>query len=73
MGNSAANLALPETFSGPSTRDMGLPIKPCFSRISGSGVPPGTQLSGASAIAVFMTAWTVLCTTLIRPSPSMPD
>ena len=54
--NSAAKRALPATLSGPSMREIGWPIRPCLWRASGSGWPPGIQLSGASATTFFTAA-----------------
>ncbi len=53
MCTSAAKGAAPVTLSAPSRRETGAPINPCSRWISGSGSPPGSQLSGPSGTAVF--------------------
>ena len=60
-GNSAAKRAAPCTLRGPSSRETDVPIRPCLWLISGSGTPPGIQLSGASGTSLDISALLAAC------------
>jgi hypothetical protein len=61
-GTSAANRAAPRTLSEPSSRDTGVPISPFLRRMSGSGRPPGIQLSGANGTSFATAVCIAACT-----------